>query len=76
MEMTKHKNILNKMAADDLVLQSLRASAAMEQNIQDMSIKFTYQLTSCKMNTNKIFNNVLLQASNSTLINNLLKFVI
>ena len=75
-EMTKHKNILNKIVADDLVPQSPRASAAMKQSIQDMSIKFTYWLTSCEMNTNKIFNKVLLQASNSTLINNLLKFVI
>ena len=42
--MATHNDILNTMAADDLVPQGARAAAAMEQNTQDMSINQVYIL--------------------------------
>ena len=44
METTKHKDNLNTIAADQLAFCSTRASAAMKQYTQDMSINQVYIL--------------------------------
>ena len=48
--MTKHKDTLNNMVADDLAPQGARASAAMEYNSKDMSINQVYILINILLN--------------------------